>query len=124
MCGRGCKKPWVQLERFSPYLIVSRHCIMTARPASPHFLRFILFANFLLDFKFFIASCSIIRCLGTLAPRIRSHVGSGSGVSGLHNAISGGGSNKPPLFAGRIDIVNVTFAYPSRPEARSYMYFP
>jgi hypothetical protein len=54
---------------------------------------------------------------GTLAPRVRSQVGAGGLEGSKMMAGDTGSSSSSALFVGRIDVVNVTFAYPSRPEA-------
>lgn len=65
------------------------------------------FILILRSFLLFVSSSSFFS--GTLAPRVQSQ-----------NAMvtTGNSRGKTPLFVGRIDVVNVTFAYPSRPEAR------
>lgn len=57
---------------------------------------------------------SLMHVSGTLAPRVRSQVGAG-GLEG--SKMMAGDAGSSALFVGRIDVVNVTFAYPSRPEA-------
>ncbi len=55
--------------------------------------------------RFYSSIALLTRHSGRLAPRVRSHAAAGSSSG-----------SKSSFFAGRIDVVNVTFAYPSRPE--------